>query len=80
MLGSSRITAGKEPRMEFPRLDKNVLEITSFDDQDRAEVRYWHAQTPQTRIGALEGLRRLNFGEEAATARLQRVLEVTQRK
>ena len=65
--------------MEFPRLDKSVLEVVDVGDEDAAEKRYWHAQTPETRLGALEALRRLNFGEEAATARLQRVLEITER-
>lgn len=66
--------------MDFPRLDKSVLEVTSFDDEDEAEKRYWQAQTPLKRLEALETLRRLNYGEEAATARLQRLLEVTERE
>ena len=66
--------------MEFPRLDKTVLEVTTLEDEDRAEKRYWHAQTPARRLEALEALRRLNHGEEAASARLQRLLEVTERE
>ena len=64
--------------MDFPGLDKSVLEVTSIDDDDVAEKRYWHAQSPQKRLEALETLRRLNYGEESS-ARLQRLLEVTQR-
>lgn len=66
--------------MAFPRLDKSALQITSIDDADEEEKRYWHAQTPQERLAAVETLRRLNFGEEAATARLQRLLEVVERE
>ena len=66
--------------MSFPRLDKSVLEVTSIDDEDAEEKRYWHAQTPHQRLEALETLRRLNYGEEAAAARLQRFLEVTERE
>lgn len=66
--------------MDFPRLDKTALEVTTIDDEDLEERRYWYTQTPQKRLEALETLRRLNFGEEAASARLQRLLEVTQRK
>lgn len=66
--------------VDFPKLDKSVLEVTNIDDEDAEEKRYWHAQTPHKRLEALETLRRLNYGEEAASARLQRFLEVTQRE
>lgn len=66
--------------MDFPRLDKSVLEVTSVGDEDREEQRFWHAETPAKRLEALETLRRLNHGEEAASARLQRLLEVTRRE
>ena len=66
--------------MDFPRLDKSVLKVTSFEAEDAEEQRYWHAQTPHQRLEALEILRRLNYGDEAASARLQRFLEVTERE
>ena len=40
---------------------------------------YWLAQSPYERLRAVETLRKLNYGLGQSTARLQRVLEVTQR-
>jgi hypothetical protein len=60
------------------KIDKTVMEISSLTDRssDRA---YWHSVSPEERLSALETLRRLNYGESACTARLQRVLEVVER-
>ena len=65
--------------MDFPRLDKSVLEVTSIDD-DAADVAYWHSRTPHERLLGLEMLRRFNYGEAATSARLQRLLEITERE
>ena len=40
---------------------------------------YWLDQSPYERLRAVETLRKLNYGLGQSTARLQRVLEVTQR-
>jgi hypothetical protein len=40
---------------------------------------YWHAKSPSERLQAVEIMRRLNYGHSQSTARLQRVLAVTQR-
>jgi hypothetical protein len=42
-----------------------------------SEVEYWLSRTPQERLQALECLRRLYYGYDPATARVQRVLDVT---
>ncbi len=61
----------------FPILDRNELTLTSHsDDSDDA---YWQSKTPQERIEAVEMLRRLNYGLDATSSRLQRVLEVVKR-
>ena len=44
------------------------------DVEDRA---FWHAQSPESRLRALEFLRRVMYGD-AATAGLQRILAVAQ--
>ncbi len=65
--------------MEMPRLDKTVITVGALDDtQERRE--YWHSRTPAERWAAIEQMRRINYGEHAATARLQRFLEVAERK
>ena len=60
------------------KIDKTNFSITSLstpsDDKE-----YWLAQSPYERLRAVETLRTLNYGIRQSTARLQRVLEVTQR-
>ena len=60
------------------KIDKTNFSITSLstpsDDKE-----YWLAQSPYERLQAVETLRTLNYGIRQSTARLQRVLEITQR-
>jgi hypothetical protein len=61
------------------RLDKTTFSVMpSFESSESDDTRYWWAQTPAERIRHIERLRRINYGAQA-TARLQRVFEVTQR-
>jgi hypothetical protein len=61
------------------RLDKTALAVvSSFDEARKEDEAYWIARTPQERIRQIELLRRMNYGL-AATKRLQRVFEFTQR-
>jgi hypothetical protein len=60
-----------------PELDKTVMTFsTTFDDSE--ETAYWWSRTPPERLQQIERLRRINYGR-AATARLQRIFEFTQR-
>jgi hypothetical protein len=60
------------------KMDKQALLVTSlFEDGD--EVSFWRSKTPQERLAALELMRWINYGEHAATSRLQRFLEVVER-
>ena len=60
------------------KIDKTNFSITSLstpsDDKE-----YWLAQSPYERLRVVETLRTLNYGIRQSTARLQRVLEITQR-
>lgn len=58
------------------RLDKNVLSISSLSDQSD-DKKYWLSRTPIERTEQIELLRRINYGH-AASARLQRVLEIVE--
>jgi hypothetical protein len=60
------------------KMDKSHFSVTTLND-DCDEVEYWRSKTPQERREAVELMRRINYGEDACTARLQRVLEVAQR-
>ena len=58
------------------KVDRNSFSVaSSFDDAD--DVAYWLDRLPHERLQHMDILRRINYGD-AATARLQRVLEVTQ--
>ena len=65
---------------EFPKLNKTVLSIfSSFDEAEKEDKEYWLSRTPSERLAYMELLRRINYGT-AATARLQSVLEIVERK
>jgi hypothetical protein len=59
-------------------LDKTVITVTPLTEavDDKA---YWLSKTRYERLQAVEILRQLNYGYDRSTARLQRVLEITQR-
>ena len=63
----------------FPRMNKKVISVvSSFEEADRQDKEYWLSRTPLERLQHMELLRRINYGSNA-TARLQRVLEITER-
>jgi len=59
-------------------MDKRSLEITSIHDKDGRN--YWAKKSYLERIEALEELRRIIFGYDPSTERLQRTLRITQLK
>jgi hypothetical protein len=63
---------------DFPKVRRDVFKVTSLDDQSD-DKEYWLSKTPQERLEAVELMRRMVYGDEAVK-RLQRVLEITQRK
>ena len=57
------------------RLDRTAFTVMdNFDEA--ADQAYWLARTPIERLKYMEILRRINYGHRA-TARLQRVLDIT---
>lgn len=63
--------------LDFLKVDRTVLSVAPLTDRSD-DKRYWHAQSPEARLQAVETLRQLNYGHSQSTARLQRVFEVTQ--
>ncbi len=63
--------------VDAARLDRSAYAIGSMND-DREEVEYWRARTPEERMEALELMRQIIYGYDPATTRLQRVLEVVE--
>ena len=59
------------------KVNRKVFSVASLTDVSD-EKAFWLSRTPQERLRQVEILRRINYGHRA-TARLQRVLEITQR-
>jgi len=60
------------------KLDRSAFSVASPIDESDEKV-YWLARTPNERLRQVEILRRINYGYRA-TARLQKVLEITERE
>ena len=59
-------------------MDKRILKITSIHESDVHD--YWKKKSHLERIEALEQLRKIIFGYDPFTSRLQRTLAITQLK
>ena len=70
---------GNAPLMKNYKLDKTVISFASLHDEPD-ERAYWHSKTPNERLDALAFMRRIAYGDDASTRRLERVVEVIQRK
>jgi hypothetical protein len=57
------------------RLDRTMISVGKLGDPDDV-AGYWRLPSPAARLSALEYLRQVSYGDDAATARLQRVLEI----
>ena len=62
---------------KLPSLDKRIVKITSLDDIEE-EKKYWISKTPIERIEAIEINRRMVYGEDRTTSRLQRFFETAE--
>ena len=56
-------------------MDKTVLTIVALSEMSD-DTQYWAARKPAERLAAMELMRAINYGYDAATTRLQRFLEV----
>ena len=76
------VMAGKAIRRiddmdKIPRLNKKIVNITSLDDIEE-EKKYWFSKSPLERIEAIEINRRMIYGQDRATSRLQRFFETSE--
>ena len=60
-----------------PRLNKKIVKVTSLDDIEE-EKRYWMSKSPLERIEAIEINRRMIYGQDRVTSRLQRFFETAE--
>jgi hypothetical protein len=61
---------------ELPRLDKRVLSVSGLRDIEE-EKGYWHGKEIQERLAAIEVNRRMVYGKDRTSSRLQRFLETS---
>ncbi len=60
--------------VQLPSLNKKIVNVTSLDDIEE-EKRYWFSKSPLERIEAIEINRRMVYGQDRVTSRLQRIFE-----
>ena len=62
-------------------MNKSVFSVASgISNVGSDRTGYWRKKSPAERLAAIEELRELNYGHDSTTARLQRVLEITELK
>lgn len=79
-IGRAKITTGAIPMSEtrnLMRMDKTAFSIVTLSDESD-EVTYWLTKTPQERLQGVELMRRVVYGYEPSSTRLQRVLEIAE--
>lgn len=62
---------------KLPSLNKKIVNITSLDDTEE-EKNYWFSKSPLERIEAIEINRRMIYGKDRVTSRLQRIFETAE--
>lgn len=68
--------------LEKYRLDRSKIQVMTVDEMhaDTSDVKFWRGKSVDERLEAMELLRQINYGYDASTARLQRVLEIADLK
>jgi hypothetical protein len=61
---------------KLPRINKKIITVTPLDNTEE-EKEYWLSKKPLERLEAIEINRRMVYGKDRTTSRLQRLLEVT---
>ena len=67
----------KESEDRDLKVDRGYFAVASLSDESD-EKAYWLGRSPRQRLEGLELLRRIFYGDAAATGRLQRLLEVAE--
>ena len=63
--------------VQLPSLNKQIVNVTSLDDIEK-EKKYWISKSSLERIEAIEINRRMIYGHDRATSRLQRFFETSE--
>ena len=68
------------PQQNFNGIDRSAFSVVPLGEQDEADRKYWLSKSPQERLEGVETIRRILYGYDPATVRLQRVLEVAKQE
>ena len=60
-------------------MNRSIEVVGSFAEAAKSDKEFWLNQTPLARLQHALELRRMNYGTDRVSSRLQRVLEITQR-
>ena len=60
------------------KVDRSALSIGRLSDPS-VDKEYWRSRSPAERLSALELMRRIVYGYDPTTTRLQRLLEIARR-
>ena len=63
----------------LPRLDKTRLTVSSLHELTEKDA-YWLKVSPEERLNAIELNRRMVYGQDRTSSRLQRSLEIDELK
>ena len=58
-------------------IDKRSFSVTDLRDSNN-DTTFWREKPPEERFGAIEMMRRINYGKDVTSRRLQRVFEVAE--
>ena len=61
----------------LPRINKKHLSISALNDVED-EKKYWHRMGAQERLAFIEIQRRMVYGKDRTSSRLQRILETSE--
>ncbi|HPG41756.1 MAG TPA: hypothetical protein PLP19_20905 [bacterium] len=64
--------------MDDLKIDKTAFSVADLHDPGD-EKAYWLSKTPQERLLAMQIMREILYGRDAATGRLERILEIAER-
>ncbi|HUT53663.1 MAG TPA: hypothetical protein VM658_09745 [bacterium] len=64
--------------MTGDRIDRTAFDVVSLREADDSD--YWLDRTPEERLNAMEFMRRVMYGRDRVSERLQRILEIAELK
>ncbi len=70
------MTAAQNKRAEQRAKTWKLEKVHSFEEAEAQTRAYWHAASPAERLNGLEQLREQLYGDDPASRRLQRFLEL----